>query len=123
MVDDRLPVSAGDRLVFARCKNPGEFWVPLLEKAYAKLNGSYASIEAGIEGDALVDMTGGASKIIRFDPNHTSAQRAQVWEMLRQYQQRGSMMGCASNGESPAVAREVCCWRVWLLSRPQRLTD
>lgn len=34
VVDDLLPVTHGDQLIFGRCKNPGEFWVPLLEKAY-----------------------------------------------------------------------------------------
>lgn len=107
VIDDRLPVSATDNLVFGHCKNPGEFWVPLMEKAYAKLNGSYGSIEAGIEGDALVDMTGGASKILAFDPDHTSVQRTQVWQLLLQHQNRGSMMGCASNGQNSMVAREA----------------
>ncbi len=57
VIDDRLPVTHGDQLVFGRCKNPGEFWVPLMEKAYAKLIGSYQAMEGGIESDALVDLT------------------------------------------------------------------
>jgi len=35
-IDDRLPTSGG-RLLFGSNKlQPNEFWVPLLEKAYAK---------------------------------------------------------------------------------------
>jgi hypothetical protein len=45
-VDDFVPVR-GSQLVFARCGDPTEVWVPLLEKAFAKLNGSYAAIESG----------------------------------------------------------------------------
>jgi hypothetical protein len=38
IIDDRLPVSAKTgRLVFATCKDPNELWVPLIEKAYAKV--------------------------------------------------------------------------------------
>jgi hypothetical protein len=57
VIDDRLPVTRGDQLVFGRCKNPGEFWVPLIEKAYAKLIGRYDAMEGGIESDMLVDLT------------------------------------------------------------------
>lgn len=34
-VDDLLPTSE-DRLIYSRCSDPREFWVALLEKAYAK---------------------------------------------------------------------------------------
>eukprot|EP01043_Picozoa_sp_COSAG02_P093237 COSAG02_NODE_29774_length_563_cov_0.989224_1_plen_129_part_10 len=31
--------------------------------------------------------------------------RAKVWALLRKFKQRGNLMGCASNGEEPQVAR------------------
>jgi hypothetical protein len=42
LVDDRIPVWDNEKTtspVFARCKDPNELWVPLVEKAYAKLHG------------------------------------------------------------------------------------
>ena len=34
-IDDRLPTINGE-LCYSRCTNPTHFWIPLLEKAYAK---------------------------------------------------------------------------------------
>ncbi|KAJ1488535.1 hypothetical protein T484DRAFT_1616299, partial [Baffinella frigidus] len=33
-------------------------WVPLVEKAYAKLHGSYHSISGGHVAEAMLDLTG-----------------------------------------------------------------
>ena len=44
----------------------GELWVMLLEKAWAKLHGSYERIEAGSTGNALSDLTGAPHFDIRW---------------------------------------------------------
>ncbi|PPQ91204.1 hypothetical protein CVT25_001220 [Psilocybe cyanescens] len=53
-----------DSLYFARPATDGETWVPLVEKAYAKVHGDYASVMYGRTSDALEDMTGGVSNLI-----------------------------------------------------------
>ncbi|KAH7960435.1 hypothetical protein HPB49_019550 [Dermacentor silvarum] len=63
-VDDLLPTSE-DRLIYSRCSDPREFWVALLEKAYAKLHGSYEALEGGQAMDAMVDLTSGLAE--RYD--------------------------------------------------------
>ncbi|XP_036757151.2 calpain-10 isoform X3 [Manis pentadactyla] len=60
-VDDRLPCLAG-RLCFSRCQRADVFWLPLLEKVYAKVHGSYEHLWAGQVADALVDLTGGLAE-------------------------------------------------------------
>jgi len=45
-------------LYFARGENENETWVPLLEKAYAKLHGDYQSIEGGYTNEGIEDLTG-----------------------------------------------------------------
>ena len=56
IVDDYLPCKNG-RLAFARSVGE-ELWVCLLEKAWAKLYGSYARMEGGDPGFALSHLTG-----------------------------------------------------------------
>ncbi|XP_023577886.1 calpain-10 isoform X2 [Octodon degus] len=60
-IDDRLPCLAG-RLCFSRCQREDVFWLPLLEKVYAKVHGSYEHLWAGQVADALVDLTGGLAE-------------------------------------------------------------
>ncbi|XP_044097915.1 calpain-10 isoform X5 [Neovison vison] len=60
-IDDRLPCLAG-RLCFSRCQREDVFWLPLLEKVYAKVYGSYEHLWAGQVADALVDLTGGLAE-------------------------------------------------------------
>ncbi|KAK4191545.1 putative calpain-1 catalytic subunit [Podospora australis] len=51
-------------LYFSQCENPNETWLPLLEKAYAKAHGDYASIDGGFTGEGIEDLTGGVTSLL-----------------------------------------------------------
>jgi hypothetical protein len=51
-------------LVFASCGDSNVFWPGIVEKAYAKLHGSYSILQGGSVADALVDLTGNATPLV-----------------------------------------------------------
>ncbi|CAE6382108.1 unnamed protein product [Rhizoctonia solani] len=53
----------GKTLYFSRSKTEDETWLPLLEKAYAKLNGDYQAIIGGFDAEAIEALTGGISTL------------------------------------------------------------
>lgn len=55
---NRLARKGNKSLSFAKSGTEGETWVPLLEKAYAKLHGDYASLSGGEASEAVEDLTG-----------------------------------------------------------------
>ncbi|KAF8325765.1 uncharacterized protein EI90DRAFT_3071680, partial [Cantharellus anzutake] len=60
----RIARQGGKGLYFAKSGTENETWVPLLEKAYAKLHGDYSSLNGGQSGEAAEDLTGGVSSKI-----------------------------------------------------------
>lgn len=105
IVDDSLPVfSKSNKPVFAHCKDRRELWVPLLEKAYAKLHGSYDSLIRGYVDSALRDFTGLACEELVLRRGHVGFQpkyeqwltNDKMWNRLHEYANEwGCMMGCS----------------------------
>lgn len=73
-VDDRLP-TVNNRLVFVQTQQSNQFWAALLEKAYAKLHGSYEALKYGCSLDGLADLTGGITESINIRQDPTSCGR------------------------------------------------
>ncbi|RAL60744.1 hypothetical protein DID88_009849 [Monilinia fructigena] len=53
--------TGSDALFFGSCADPNETWVPLIEKAFAKVHGDYDSINGGWPGEGVEDLTGGVT--------------------------------------------------------------
>lgn len=59
-VDDRLPFT-GSQPFFAKKSKDGAWWMPILEKAYAKINTNYEMIGFGWMSEAARILTGAPS--------------------------------------------------------------
>ncbi|CAN6470699.1 unnamed protein product [Victoria cruziana] len=98
VVDDWIPCESRGKPAFAASRKGNEFWVSILEKAYAKLHGSYEALEGGLVQDALVDLTGGAGEEI--DMRSTQAQidlaSGRLWSQLLRFKQEGFLLGAGS---------------------------
>ncbi|TRY60020.1 hypothetical protein DNTS_034668, partial [Danionella cerebrum] len=89
LVDDRLPVREG-RLLFSYSRTSSEFWSALLEKAYAKLIGSYGSLKGGIISEGMEDFTGGIAYSL---PVSSRAPRV-LWKAITAALARNSLLSC-----------------------------
>uniref|UniRef100_A0A8D2JT10 Calpain-13 n=1 Tax=Sciurus vulgaris TaxID=55149 RepID=A0A8D2JT10_SCIVU len=100
VVDDRLPVVGRDCVFVHPRKGNQEFWPCLLEKAYAKLRGSYSHLHYGYLPNALVDLTGGVVTTVNL---HSSP--SDLLMVVKMAAKAGSLMTCATPSGPTAGAQ------------------
>ena len=105
IVDDLFPIDEKGNWAFVKSENPKELWPMILEKAYAKLYGSYQNIEAGKVSYALVDLTGGVPEQIRIEDESNDFDT--FCKKVYKYYKSGYLMGAGSTanamGDSVAI--------------------
>lgn len=94
-VDTRVPF-AGEMPLYSRSADPSEVWVPLLEKAYAKLHGSYEALAEGDLCEALTDLTGGVTTAVDLTDDAATAaiDGGLLWKKVCRYVKWGYLLSC-----------------------------
>ncbi|XP_050989286.1 calpain-1 catalytic subunit-like [Labeo rohita] len=91
VIDDLLP-TFNEKLVFVHPKTSNEFWPALLEKAYAKVCGSYADLDSGRRSESMLDFTGGVH--LHFVLNEAPAY---LWNIMKRAARAQSLMCCGTH--------------------------
>lgn len=79
VVDDFLPANKG-RLYYSRNSAvPHQLWVPLIEKVFAKLHGSFQALRSGDTMHALGDMLGTPYVALKHHPLHDNKDALFQW--------------------------------------------
>mgnify|MGYP000859612373 FL=1 len=98
LIDDYFPVRKQQgklNQIFSHSVGP-ELWVSLLEKAYAKIHGSYENIEGGFPEEALRDFTGAPFELIWREQDPDKLWRA----MVSAFRQGFLVAGCTPVSET-----------------------
>lgn len=98
IMDNYIPCRDG-RPCFSRA-NGNELWVLMMEKAWAKVHGTYERIEAGQCSDAMRDLTGAPSYSLN------TVEDPDVEANLLVYDQMDYVMAASCSADDPALQQE-----------------
>ncbi|KAG8925816.1 hypothetical protein FRC00_003584, partial [Tulasnella sp. 408] len=92
-----------ENLYFAKSKTDNETWVPLIEKAYAKLHGDYQSLENGFTSEGVEDLTGGVSTIIY---TRDILDTDKFWKDELRHVGQDRLFACFTPGTTPGASED-----------------
>ncbi|UJR37152.1 hypothetical protein I4U23_029862 [Adineta vaga] len=94
-IDDMLPVSTSNSLVFSRSKKK-QLFAPLIEKALAKMHGSYMALKSGRCDEGLQTLTGEPCEVLflRSSDPEKKPDLNQIWTSILESRAKGYLMTC-----------------------------
>ncbi|CAI2382511.1 unnamed protein product [Moneuplotes crassus] len=127
-VDDYIPCRYKGGPMFSRGVG-NELWVMLVEKAYAKIHGSYHALTSGSAQHSLADLSGCPTEHISFpkekeDYEDIEEEAEEIYEKLLEAAQKGHLICTSTHGvdestedESPEVEEGLVSGHVYSIIR------
>lgn len=101
-IDDYIPCRFNGGPMFSRGAG-NELWVMLIEKAYAKLHGSYQALSAGFTKHAMIDLSGCPTEHIAFPPKtgdfaDIEEEADEIFQKLLEADEEGYLISTETSG-------------------------
>ena len=103
-IDDYIPCSAISKQPVFSKNNGNELWVIILEKAYAKLHGSYLALKGGMAQESFEDLTGCPAFTYYFNKIQDQVDSGEFWAKLLQWNATSQCMLAATSSKASESA-------------------
>ena len=89
----------------------------LLEKAYAKLHGSFAALRRGSYTYGLLDLAGGVAATIGLGDSHENSSKNNfaAWRAVAAAVSSGTVVGCSTPSVRPHSRRGICTGQLYAI--------
>ena len=130
-VDDRIPCGKDGFPAYGHNTTRNEIWVCILEKAFAKMLGSYEALDGGYLEEGVVFLTGGRPERLYINnwsnsPSKQPWRKDRLWDKLVMYNNEEILMGCgitSDRGEAPNEAKGLVAGHAYAILDVKETND